>query len=84
MESLQQHLRRPESAPERQEVKDFIADMTEEYQRIERAPTWPIDSSIRRRFSLSNIALFLPFVGYAVGGTTVWEQLSNALHNVGK
>jgi len=84
IESLQQRLRRPESAPERQQIKDSIADMTEEYQRIEQVPTWPIDSSIRRRFSLSNVALFLPFVGYAVGGTTVWQQLSNALHNLGK
>src|SRR5712691_13025134 len=84
IESLQQRLRRPESAPERQQIKDSIADMTEEYQRIEQVPTWPIDSSIRRRFSLSNVALFLPFVGYAVGGTTVWQQLSNALHNLGQ
>jgi len=84
IDSLQQRLRRPESAPERQQIKDSIADMTEEYQRIEQVPTWPIDSSIRRRFSLSNVALFLPFVGYAVGGTTVWQQLSSALHNLGK
>jgi len=84
IESLQRRVRKSESAPDWQPVKDQINDMTEEYQRIEHAPTWPIDSSIRRRFSLSNIALFLPFLGYAVGGTTFWEQLSNALHNVGK
>jgi hypothetical protein len=84
IESLQQRLRQPESATERQQIKDSIADMTDEYQRIEQVPTWPIDSSIRRRFSLSNVALFLPFVGYAVGGTTFWQELSNALHNLGK
>jgi hypothetical protein len=82
--SLQQRLWQPEYASERQQIKDSIGDMTEEYGRIEQVPTWPIDASIRRRFSLSNIALFLPFVGDAVGGTTAWQHLSNALHNLGK
>jgi hypothetical protein len=77
IESLQQRLRQPGPAPERQQVKDRITDMTEEYQRIEQVPTWPIDSSIRRRFSLSNIALFLPFIG------AFFQQLPNALHHLG-
>ena len=83
IELFQERLRKPESSAERQQIKDSIADMTEEYQRIEQAPTWPIDSRIRRRFSLSNAALFLPFVGYAIGGTAFWQQLSDAFRNLG-
>ena len=83
IESLQQRLLQPGSPPDRQQIKDSITDKTEQYQRIEQAPTWPVNSSIRRRFSLSNAALFLPFVGYAVGGTAFWQQLSNSLQNLG-
>jgi hypothetical protein len=81
--SLQTRLREAGSADERQGMKDQIADLTEEYWRVQRTPTWPIDPSVRRRFSLNNLALFLPFLGYAVGGTAVWQQLSEALRNLG-
>jgi hypothetical protein len=81
--SLQTRLSDLGSADQRQGVKEQIADLTEEYQRVQRVPTWPIDSSIRRRFSLNNLALFLPLLGHAIGGTAVWEQLSEALRNLG-
>jgi hypothetical protein len=84
IESLQHDLCEQESAAERQQIKDSITDLTEAYKRIEHVSTWPIDSSIRRRFSLNNVALFLPFIGYAVGGTAVWQQISDTLHNLGK
>jgi hypothetical protein len=80
---LQARLREAGSADERRGLKDEIADLTEEYWRVQRTPTWPIDPSIRRRFSLNNLALFLPLLGSAVGGTTVWQQLSEALRNLG-
>jgi len=80
IESLQQRLRTPGGAARRQQIKDSIADLTGEYQRIEQVPTWPVSSSVRRRFSLSNLALLLPFVSYVVGGTTLWQVLSRAIH----
>jgi hypothetical protein len=81
--SLQARLGKAGSADERRGLKDEIADLTEEYWRVQRTPTWPIDPTVRRRFSLNNLALFLPFLGYAVGGTDVWQQLSDVLRNLG-
>jgi hypothetical protein len=84
IDSLQQRLSRLKSIPNLQQFRDSIAELTEQYMQIEEVPIWPVDSSIRRRFSLSNIALFLPFVGYVVGGTSFWQDLSDALHGLGK
>jgi hypothetical protein len=70
------------SADERQGVKDQVADLTEEYWRVQQTPTWPIDPSIRRRFTVNNLALFLPFLGSAVGLTDLGQQLSEALRNL--
>jgi hypothetical protein len=81
--SLQARVREAGSADERQGIKDQIADLTEEYWRVQQTPTWPIDPAIRRRFTVNNLALFLPFLGSAVGGTDMWQQLSEALRNLG-
>ena len=84
IDSLQRRLNGSRPAFNAQQIKDLIAELAEECKRIEQAPTWPIDSSIRRRFNLSNAALFLPFIGYAVGGTSFWQQLANAIQGIGK
>jgi len=84
IDSLQQRLFGLKSMSNRQKISDSIAELTEQYKQIEQVPIWPIDSSIRRRFNLGNIALFLPFLGYVVGGTTFWQELSGAIHGLGK
>jgi hypothetical protein len=56
--------------------KRELAELVEQYQVLENTPTWPIDQSIRRRFTLSNLALLLPFVGYLVGHPTFFQELS--------
>jgi len=48
------------------------------FEALEATPTWPIDTAIRRRFTLRNLGLLLPFVGYAVGDpSSFWERLTN-------
>ncbi len=49
------------------------------FQELENAPTWPINSSIRRRFTVRNIAFFIPFLGYVVGHMAFWQQVSDLL-----
>jgi hypothetical protein len=47
--------------------------------RIEHLPTWPIDATIRRRFTIGNGLLLLPIVGNMLGatlpGTELWNEL---------
>jgi len=52
---------------ERDAVKRQLAELVERYQILEKTPTWPIDQSIRRRITLQNLALLVPFAGLLVG-----------------
>lgn len=49
------------------------------YGRLRRLPTWPIDLSLRRWFTLSNAALFVPFLSYVFGNSQLWQQVANVL-----
>jgi len=59
--------------------KKFLTQLTERYQELQKAPTWPIDSSIRRRFTWRNLGLLLPFIGYIIGHLAFWQQVSDVL-----
>jgi hypothetical protein len=48
---------------ERDAVKRQLAEAVERFQTLEKAPTWPMDQSIRRRITLQNIVLLLPLAG---------------------
>jgi len=49
---------------ERDAVKRQLAELVERYQTLEKTPTWPMDQSIRRRITLQNLGLLLPFVAF--------------------
>jgi hypothetical protein len=57
--------------------------LVERYQTLEKTPTWPMDRSIRRRITLQNLGLLLPFAGYLVGHPAFWEQVSDVLKGLG-
>jgi len=42
-------------------------------------PTWPVDPALRRWFTLSNFALFIPFLSYGVGDPKLWDQVGSIL-----
>jgi hypothetical protein len=63
----------PEAARQR------MAELVERYQELESVPTWPVDSSIRRRFTWRNAGLLVPFAGYIVGHMPFWQQVSDVL-----
>ena len=52
---------------ERDALKRQLAELVERYQTLEKTPTWPMDRSIRRRITLQNLGLLLPFVGFLAG-----------------
>jgi len=47
------------------------------YQELENVPTWPVDPSIRRRFTWRNLGLLIPFAGYVIGHMSFWQQVSD-------
>jgi hypothetical protein len=64
-----------ESALDERRKAELDADK-QSYKELENAPVWPIDSSIRRRFTLTNLGLLIPVVGYIT-------QLSNIFRGLG-
>jgi hypothetical protein len=69
----------PENGAGRRDGEPDLADLVDRYQMLEKAPTWPIDRSIRRRFTLSNLVLMLPLVGSLVGHKEFLQQLTDVL-----
>jgi hypothetical protein len=67
----------------RDAVKRQLTELVERYQTLEKTPTWPMDRSIRRRITLQNLGLLLPFAGYLVGHPAFWEQVSDVLKGLG-
>jgi hypothetical protein len=43
-------------------VRDQLEQLTASYQAREEMPTWPVDSTVRRRLTLGNLALIIPLV----------------------
>jgi hypothetical protein len=71
------------SGEDRDAAKRQLAELAERYQALENAPTWPIDRSILRQFTLRNLGLLMPFVGYLVGHSSFWQQLSDVFAGLG-
>ncbi|MFE2430692.1 hypothetical protein ACFXJ5_28595 [Streptomyces sp. NPDC059373] len=63
------------AADDRDALKGRIKHLETEFWLIERAPTWPLTRTLRRRFGLHNLALGLPFIGYVVQVTELWQKL---------
>ncbi len=64
-------------------ARQLLAQLTERYQELQNAPTWPVDSSIRRRFTWRNLGLLIPFIGFIIGHMPFWQQVSDVLRGLG-
>lgn len=64
-------------------ARQHLTRLTEQFQELEDAPTWPVDTSIRRRFTWRNLGLLIPFAGYIVGHMSFWQQISDVLRGLG-
>lgn len=61
------------------EIAKQLNVLLERYHAFRAIPRWPIDQSLRRWFSLNNIALFVPFISYVAGNQQLWEQIGKVL-----
>lgn len=53
--------------------------LQEKYWEIEHMPTWPIDAQTRRRFTVNNLLLFLPFFSDLVRTSAPWKKFLDIL-----
>jgi hypothetical protein len=67
----------------RDAVNRQLTELVERYHTLEKTPTWPLDRSIRRRITLQNLGLLLPFAGYLVGNTPFWDRVSEVFKGLG-
>ncbi len=77
---LQARLVNAQSDQERGQLKERLALMTERYWAIEQMPTWPVDVRVQRKFTVSNVGLFLPllirFLSTKTGtDQTIWGDI---------
>ncbi len=70
---------------ERSSLQEQLSLLTDRYWIIEQMPTWPVDIKVRRKFTLSNLALFLPLIGQMLSTSltepqkTLWEKVQEIL-----
>jgi hypothetical protein len=63
-------------------ARQLLTQLTERYQELQNAPSWPVDSSIRRRFTWRNLGLLIPFIGFIIGHLPFWQQVSDVLRGL--
>ncbi len=69
-------------ATDPQEIGDLQKQLDiqqEKYWEIENMPTWPVDALTRRRFTINNLLLFLPFVSEVIKISAFWQKFLRAL-----
>ena len=54
-----------------QDIQRHLDFLREKYWQIENMPTWPVDASIRRKFTVNNALLFTPFLFDMVKSVTL-------------
>ena len=69
---------------ERGTLKERLSLMIERYSAIEQLPTWPVDANVQRKFTISNLGLFLPLVSYflnikTASGDGIWQQIGKII-----
>jgi hypothetical protein len=69
------------TAEEQNALMEQLSFKAKQYWAIENLPTWPFDSKTRRRFSLNNVALFLPFLGKGLGHAGLGKLLADVISN---
>jgi len=78
IEDARSRLDAPE-AVEQDAAERRLAALIKRYHELEAVPTWPVDTSIRRRFTLRNLSLLMPFAGFLISN---WQHISRLFNGV--
>jgi hypothetical protein len=79
---IQAQLTVVQTSQEREKLKEQLSNLTKGYWDIEQMPTWPVDAKTLRRFTLNNLALFLPMIGKFTGNSVVWQSLEKLVNGM--
>jgi hypothetical protein len=63
----------------RDKLSKELAILLEWVRTLRLLPSWPVDPPLRRWFTLSNAALFVPFLSYVLGNPRLWSQVASIL-----
>jgi hypothetical protein len=63
------------TSEERNLLNEEISSKTRQFWQIERMPTWPVDVSLVRNFTVANVPLFIPLVAEMLGVHEKWVKL---------
>ena len=66
-------------AEARSALKDQVELLSRQYEELEHVPTWPVDRSTGRRFTVSNLAMFIPVAVQIIGATGPWRQIAEVM-----
>lgn len=64
---------------QRSNLRDQLEQLTRAYHDIEQMPTWPVDRTIRVRFTTQYGITFVPLIGQWLDGNGSWESLAERL-----
>jgi hypothetical protein len=76
---LESRILRAADAGETNDLQKQLDFQREKYWEIEHMPTWPVDAVTRRRFTVNNLLLFLPFLSDLVRLSAPWKRFLEAL-----
>lgn len=76
---LENRILRSADARETNDLQKQLDFQREKYWEIEHMPTWPVDATTRRRFTLNNLFLFLPFLSDLVRLSAPWKLFLEGL-----
>jgi hypothetical protein len=79
IEQLRRQLEGDLPAVERTNLRARLDELISAYRDIEQMPTWPIDRTIRTRFTVNYAVMSLPLVGQWLDGNGSWESLAKRL-----
>jgi hypothetical protein len=63
-------------------LEDRLARLTRRYQAIEKMPTWPVSTRVRRRLALNNLILLIPVIAQLLGAPDSLQHLLDTLQKV--
>lgn len=76
---LENRILRSADAGETSDLQRQLDFQREKYWEIEHMPTWPVDATTRRRFTINNLLLFLPFLSDLVRLSAPWQRFLDVL-----
>lgn len=77
--TLRDQLRDSTDDEESKRLEERLSRLTQQYQAIDKMSTWPLGVSVRRRFAVNNIVLFIPVAAQLLGASESLQKILEGL-----